>query len=105
MPVSSTSVEGVAIHYPFDTRPEQEAELAPPLLRVVLHDEDPEIRDVSAAVREGDRVEARLLELLLVSEYLEIDDFLGVIDGAIEDCEKRRGKPEAESESLLHLVV
>ena len=93
------------MHNPFDTTPGQEAELAPPLRRVVFDDEDPEITGVRASAREGDRVEARLLELLLVSEYLELDDFLGVIDGAIEDCEKRRGKPAPESESLLHPVV
>ena len=93
------------MHSPFDTTPEQEAELAPPLLRVVFDDKDPEIRGVTASAQEGDRVEARLLELLLVSEYLEIDDFLGAIDGAIEDCGKRRGEPAPESEVLLHLVV
>ena len=90
---------------PFDTPPDREAEHAPPLLRLVLGEEDPEMGEIWAASREGDRVEARLLELLLASEFMEIDDFLGVIDGAIEDCGKRRGEPAPESEVLLHLVV
>jgi hypothetical protein len=93
------------MHGPFDTPPDQEAEHAPPMLRLVLDDEDAEIRAAWAAAQEADRVEARLLKLLLVSEYMETDDFLGMIDGAIEDCEERRGQLAPESESLLHLVV
>ncbi len=90
---------------PFDTTPDQEAEHATPMLRLILDDEDPEARDAWAAAQEADRVEARPLELLLVSEYLEADDLLAIIDGAIGDCEERRGELAPESESLLHLVV
>ena len=57
------------MHSPFDTPPDQEAEHAAPKLRLVLDDEDAEIRAAWAAAQEADRVEARLLELLLVSEY------------------------------------
>lgn len=90
---------------PFDTTPDRQAEHAPPMLRLVLDDENPEIRDAWATAQEADRVEARLLELLLVSEYMDTDDFLGAIDAAIENCEERLGELEPESESLLHLVV
>ena len=93
------------MHRPFDTPPDQGAEHAPPMLRLVLDDEDAELRADWAAAQEADRVEARLLELLLVSEYMETDDFLGMIDGAIEDCEERLGKLAPVSESRLHLVV
>ena len=90
---------------PFDTTPDPQAEHAPPMLRLVLDDENPEIRDACATAQEADRVEARLLELLLVSEHMDTDDFLGAIDAAIENCEERLGEPAPESESLLHLVV
>ena len=90
---------------PFDTTPDQEAERAPPMLRIVLDDEGPEIRDAWSAAQEADRVEARLLEVLVVSDYMETDDFLGAIDGAIEDSEERQGKRAPESESRLHLVL
>lgn len=84
---------------------DQQAEYAPPLLRLVLDNEDPEIRDAWAAAQEANRVEARLLELLLVIESIGADDFLGMIDSAIDDCEERQGELAPESESLLHLVV
>ena len=90
---------------PSDRTSDREAEPAPPRLRVVLDLEVPEIDDARAAAQEVDRVEARLLELLLVSEYLKTDDLLGVIDGAIEECEERVRKLAPESEPLLHLVV
>ena len=93
------------MHSPFDTPPDQEGEHAPPMLRLVLDDENSEIRDAWTAAQEANHVEARLLELLLVSEYMETDEFLGMIDGAIEGCEERRGELAPESESLLHLVV
>jgi hypothetical protein len=75
------------------------------MLRLVLDDEDSEIREAWAAAQEADRVEARLLELLVVSEYMETDDFLGMIDDAIENCETRVGQLAPESQSFLHLVV
>ena len=90
---------------PFDTPPDQVEEHARPMLRLVLDDEEPRIREGWAAAQEAERVEARLLELLVVSEYMETDDLLGVIDGAIEDCETRVGELAPESESFLHLVV
>ena len=93
------------MHRPFDTTPNRKAEHAPPTLRLVLDDENAEIRNAWAAAQEAIRVEARLLELLLVSEYMETDDFLGIIDSAIEDCEECRDNLAPESESLLHLVV
>ena len=70
------------MHSPSDTPPHQEAEHAQPMLRLVLDDEGVEIRAAWAAAQEADRLEARLLELLLVSEYMETDDFLGMIEGA-----------------------
>jgi hypothetical protein len=92
------------MHRPFDTPSDQVTEHARPMLRVVRDDEDAEIRAVWAAAHEADRVEARLFELLVASEYMATDDFLGVIDDAIEDCENRQDEPLPE-EPLLHLVV
>ena len=94
------------MHRRFDTLPpDQVAEHAPAMLRLVLDEEDAEIHEAWAAAQEADRVEARLLELLLVSEYMATEDFVSMIDGAIDDCEERRGELAPERESLLHLVV
>lgn len=92
------------MHHPSDTPPDQEAEHERPALRLVLDEENAEIRAIWASAQEADRVEARLLELLVVSEYMTTEDFLGVINGAIDDCEERQDELVAE-DPPLHLVV
>ena len=73
----------------FDT-PYQEAEHAPPTLRILS--DDPELQNLKVlarwtAAQEVSGVEARILELRLIRQETHTDDLRGTIDDAIEDCE------------------
>jgi hypothetical protein len=77
--------------------PDQGAEDAPPTLKPGLHyedpqivDEDPEILACWIAAQQVNGVEARILELRLISQDTRTEDLRGAIDDAIEDCELHR---------------
>ena len=79
--------------------PDQEAERTPPKPRFVFHDEDLrqkcEDREILArwvAAQRISGVEARILELRLISQDTRTEDLRGAIDGAIEDCDLHRVK-------------
>jgi len=79
--------------------PDQEAEHAPPKPKFVFReegprilDEDPEILARWVAAQQFSGVEARILELRLISQGTRTEDLRGAIDGAIEDCELHRVK-------------
>jgi hypothetical protein len=99
---------------PFRT-PRQEAEHLPPALSLVVDredpeslDEDPEILACWIAVQQINGVEARILELRLISDETRTDDLRAAIDGAIEDCQQHRVELVeflSESVSLLPSAV
>jgi hypothetical protein len=77
--------------------PGQEAEHAPPTPKPVVHhedpplvDDDPEILACWIAAQQINGVEARILELRLLSQDARTEDLRGAIDDAIEDCELHR---------------
>jgi len=77
--------------------PHHEAEHAPPTPKPVVHyedpqivDEDPEILACWIAAQQVNGVEARILELRLLSQDTRTEDLRGAIDNAIEDCELHR---------------
>ena len=53
-------------------------------------DEDPEILACWIAAQQVNGVEARILELRLISQDTRTEDLRGAIDDAIEECELRR---------------
>jgi hypothetical protein len=78
---------------------EDEAEHAAPMPPSVFQaedpqilDEDPEILACWVAAQQVNGVEARILELRLISQDMRTQDLRGAIDGAIEDCELHRGE-------------
>jgi hypothetical protein len=92
--------------------PHHEVEHAPRRVRVVVHDEDPEILAFWAAALIADgydvdvvpadqRIEARIAELQRIRGETRSEDLRGTIEGAIEDCELHLGKLEPESVYLL----
>jgi hypothetical protein len=98
MPVSSTAAERAEMDSQFNA-PDQEAERTPPKSRFVFHDEDLrqkcEDREILArwvAAQQISGVEARILELRLISQDTRTEDLRGAIDGAIEDCDLHRAK-------------
>jgi hypothetical protein len=79
--------------------PDQEAEHGSPKPRFVFHgegrqilDEYPEILARWIAAQQISCVEARILELRLISQDTQTEDLRGAIDGAIEDCDLHRVK-------------
>jgi hypothetical protein len=91
---------------PFHT-PEQEAEHAPRLLRVLLDDEAPEIRELWVAAQATDLLEARVSELRLISSCTRAVDLSDAINGAIEDLstELRLARNAAQIRSLNERVA
>ena len=74
-----------------------DAEHAPPTPTPVTHyedpllvDEDPEILACWIAAQQINGVEARILELRLISQDTRTEDLRSVIDDAIEKCELHR---------------
>jgi hypothetical protein len=53
-------------------------------------DEDPEILACWIAAQQVNGVEARILELRLMSQDVRTEDLRGAIDDAVEECELRR---------------
>jgi hypothetical protein len=79
--------------------PDQEAERTPPKPRFVfggegrqILEEDPEILARWVAAQQVSGVEARILELRLISQDTRTEDLRSAIDGAIEDCDLHRVK-------------
>ena len=77
--------------------PDQEAEHVPPTPKPVYQDEDlqildddPEILACWIAGQQVNGVDARILELRLLSQDTRTEDLRGAIDDAIEDCELHR---------------
>jgi hypothetical protein len=87
--------------------PDQEAEHATPLLRVLLDDEDPEIRELWVAAQATDLLEARVSELHQVSRCTRGVDLSEAINGAIEDMstELRLARNSAQMRSLNERVA
>jgi len=89
MLASCAQLKGAELDRRFDT-PYREADHAPPKLRILS--DDPELQNLKvlerwAAAQKVSGVEARILELRLISQETHTDDLRGAIDDAIEDCE------------------